>query len=156
VGLPQTIGGRMSNELNCVKTFHRKFNFIVNEKPTHLTTRLLAERIHCMQEELDEFKSGAKQQDMAEMADALVDLVYFALGTAVMMGLPWDRLFADVQRANMQKVRGMTKRGFVFDACKPVGWVAPLTEHILAESGYNKAVDSLPENHAGYEEDDHG
>ena len=136
----------MSNELHCVKAFHTKFGFMVNQKPVHLSPRKMAERIAFLQEELDELKLGAQQHNMPEMADALVDIVYVALGTALMMGLPWDRLFADVQRANMQKIRGVGKRGNLSDCIKPAGWVGPLTEGILKEAGYNFLTDSLPEN----------
>ena len=37
--------------------------------------------------------------------DALIDLTYVAMGTAYMMGLPWQDLWDEVQRANMSKVR---------------------------------------------------
>ena len=119
-----------------VKSFHQKFGLLVSEQPTHLTRRKLRERVECLQEELEEFMLAVDSQSLPEQADALIDLVYFALGTAVMMGLPWDELWADVQRANMSKVRGETKRGHKVDVTKPVGWVAPQGHGILARHGY--------------------
>ena len=120
-----------------VKRFNKKFGMMVNNRPTHLTDRKLQERIKFMQEELDEFTKGANEQNMDEMADALVDIVYVAIGTAIMMGLPWKKLWKDVQRANMAKVRGVGKRGNLVDCIKPAVWVPPKTGLILDAAGYN-------------------
>ena len=79
----------------------------------------------------------ADVQDLALQADALVDLVYVALGTGVMMGLPWQQLWDDVHRANMGKVRGVGKRGHAVDLVKPEGWVGPRTAEILEAAGYD-------------------
>ena len=70
-----------------------------------------------------------------------------ALGTANMMGLPWQALWEDVHRANMAKVPGITKRGHLVDCVKPGGWVGPKTLEILEHHNYNKEVDSKEENH---------
>lgn len=146
-----------SKEFEDVLAFHRKFGLLNFEKPGHLTKGKLRERIEFMQEELDEFIEGTGleygsanegehnilydyggDQDLAKQADALVDLVYVALGTAVMLGLPWDWLWNDVQRANMAKVRGMTKRGHAVDVTKPPGWQGPQTQRILDLAGYKR------------------
>jgi len=154
----------MSNGKNTheqdIAEFNRKFGLMVGHKPQHLTQRKLKERIECMLEELTEFADASglefqTQHDedqiapdkinisvrrlqgrLADQADALVDLVYFAIGTAVMMGLPWQALWDDVQRANMEKVPGPTKRGHRRDLMKPPGWRGPDGAVILAGSGY--------------------
>jgi Phosphoribosyl-ATP pyrophosphohydrolase len=118
------------------RDFQTKFGHILNTSPIHLTKRKLDERVVCMQEELDEFKDACKLQDLPGQADALVDLVYFALGTANMLGLPWQELWNDVHEANMRKVAGITKRGHKFDCIKPEGWVGPITSKILFDAGY--------------------
>lgn len=134
--------------------FNRKFGLMIHNRPTHLTTRKLNERIEFMREELQEFEDAANGlngfindqslvQDMVEMADALVDLVYVAMGTAVMMGLPWQQLWDDVHRANMSKVLGPTKRNHRVDLMKPEGWVEPKTLEILTQAGY--AGDNIEE-----------
>ena len=74
--------------------------------------------------------------DLAGQADALVDLVYFAIGTAIMLGLPFEELWNDAHRANMTKVRGATHRGHPNDVTKPEGWVPPKTVEILSFYGY--------------------
>lgn len=141
-----------SKEFADVRAFHQKFELLCFDTPGHLTLGKLKERIEFMQEELNEFMDasgfdrvgyweieadeGAKQ-DLAKQADALIDLVYVAMGTAVMMGLPWDAMWDDVQRANMAKVRGVTKRGHAVDVTKPPGWKGPQGEVILHSHGYN-------------------
>lgn len=112
-----------------VRAFQEKFGQLSYYEPGFLTRRKLEERARFLQEELDELLA-APTLDL--QADALVDLVYVAYGTAVMMGLPWTALWDDVQRANMAKVRGQTHRGNLVDVCKPDGWVGPKGSWILA------------------------
>lgn len=126
----------VDRESRDVREFQKKFGHITNDTPTHLTRRKLMERIQCMQEELNEFTEAVADQDLAAQADALVDLVYFAKGTANMLGLPWDALWADVHDANMAKVAGVGPRGHKVDCIKPVDWVGPQTLEILEDAGY--------------------
>ena len=60
--------------------------------------RGLLSRGKWMNEEVAEFLVA---QDIYEQADAMIDLIYFALGTLVEMGLEADELFDIVQKANM-------------------------------------------------------
>lgn len=121
-----------------VRAFNQKFNMMVHDAPVMLSERLAQERRAHMQEELNEFMDASVARDINGMADALIDLVYFAKGTAVKMGLPWRALWDDVQRANMAKVPGITRRGPMFrhDVEKPEGWVGPQTAEILRTAGY--------------------
>ncbi len=120
-----------------VVEFNDKFGFGIRTSPGHLTRRKLQERIDFMQEELNEFIEGVNKQNLAEQADALIDLAYVAMGTAHMLGLPWEQLWSDVHRANMAKVRGIGKRGHLNDCIKPADWVPPNTMGILIHSGYS-------------------
>ncbi len=120
-----------------VKALHQKFGLLVGETPGPLTYRKLRERIECLQEELGELEQAVLTKDFAKQADALVDLVVFALGTAVMMGLPWEELWNDVHRANMAKERGVGHRGHAADLVKPPGWVGPQTDTVLINAGYD-------------------
>ena len=121
------------DEMADVRDFYRKFGQPMSDKPTMVfeTPRRAYERADFMQEELDEFRRGLNTRNISEMADALIDLVYVAKGTAIEMGLPWEELWQDVQRANMAKVIGRTKRGIDIDVTKPPGWVGPKTAAIL-------------------------
>lgn len=79
-------------------------------------------------EEITEFEVASRSGDVAEAADALIDLVYFALGRLVEMGVPAKMVFDEVQRANMSKVQGtLSKRpgSRGYDAVKPPTWIGP-------------------------------
>jgi len=123
-----------------VLLFHQKFQLLYFVSPGHLTQRKLEERIAFMQEELDEFITAAHAQDLIGQADALLDLVYVALGTAGMLGLPWEPLWKIVHEANMKKERRASLTGDHHDVTKPLGWIAPepALRHILESYGYHQ------------------
>lgn len=116
-----------------VAAMHQKFEFDVGSTPKLLENALDFERYEKMKEELEEFLEAAEDKDLAGMADALIDLVVFAKGTAVMMGLPWGDLWQDVLRANMAKERGSApnRPAHKQDLIKPEGWEGPTTQEIL-------------------------
>tara|TARA_R100000231_G_scaffold108138_1_gene80046 strand:+ start:480 stop:1088 length:609 start_codon:yes stop_codon:yes gene_type:complete len=80
--------------------------------------------INTLEEELQEFKTAYDQNDYGEMIDALIDLIYFALGHIYRMGAPFEKTFDQVHKANMRKSGGSTNRGDQ-DAEKPENWQAP-------------------------------
>lgn len=105
------------------------------DKPKLLDEAMLEERFKFLHEELDEFHKASMHRDLVGATDGLLDLVYVALGTLYIMGVPADRVWKFVQDANMQKVRGITSRGNKVDAVKPPGWQKPDTkiEELLAK-----------------------
>lgn len=122
-----------------VAEMHQKFGLGVSSTPSPTGAgQPMEERITCMQEELLEFASAVRERDFSGMADALVDLVVFAKGTAVQLGLPWAELWEDVMRANMAKERGVGKRGHKVDLIKPLGWQGPKTAEILERHGWKR------------------
>jgi hypothetical protein len=128
-------------ELLQVREMHEHFDLGVERVPTLEGRQPLLERIHCLQEELNELTTGHLDRDLPGIADALIDLVVFAKGTAVQLGLPWAALFDDVMRANLAKVRGVGKRGHVVDLVKPPGWRGPQTADILRAHGWVPPTD---------------
>lgn len=120
-----------------VQEFHEKFGLADQRplEPCFPDGELLEFRTKFMREELNEFVLACDAKDLAGAADALVDLVYVVMGTADLMGLPWEALWAEVQRANMTKQRALRKedstRGSLHDVIKPPGWTKPRIEHIL-------------------------
>lgn len=55
-------------------------------------------------EEINEFLEASEEQDIVEQADAMIDTIYFALGTLVEMGVKPDELLYIAQNANMSKL----------------------------------------------------
>ena len=96
---------RIRTDNGDVKAFQSKFDIPMAPVPAFLDQAAEQFRTKFLQEELDEFKEACQHQDLAKAFDALLDLAYVVHGTALMMGLPWDKGWAEVQRANMQKVR---------------------------------------------------
>lgn len=132
-------GRDVYDELADVRAFHDKFGFFVFDRPGHLTTRKARERYEFMLEELCEFHKAVEEQNLEGQGDALIDLVYVAKGTALMLGLPWEEMWEEVQRANMDKVHGRTHRNNAADVTKPKGWMPPQHEIILACNGYDRS-----------------
>lgn len=119
-------------ETSDLRKFNLRYSLLESDTPSSLSPRLKQERERYLQEELDEFKEAVCLEDMA---DALIDLVYIAKGTAVMMGLPWEALWDDVQRANMAKEAAATARS-PRDVIKPIGWVGPDNWRVLDNAGW--------------------
>jgi predicted HAD superfamily Cof-like phosphohydrolase len=115
--------------LNDVANFCEDVVHIVPpDKPTILSPERVKWFDGVVMEELDEFNEATSEGDLPGAADALVDLVYFALGRLYEMGVPADAVFDEVHRANMTKVRGVKKERAVTndaDAVKPTGWKPP-------------------------------
>lgn len=128
---------RRSKEFVDLMVFHHKFDMPENNHPTLLEDGFMKFRVDFMQEELDEIVEGFGENDLAKVADGLVDLVYVALGTAELMGLPWEELWDEVQRANMQKKRALrpedSRRFSAYDVVKPDGWRPPDIEGVLKD-----------------------
>lgn len=80
-----------------------------------------------MLEEINEFLQASEKQDIVEQADAMIDTIYFALGTLVEMGIEPDELFYIVQNANMSKLWADGKPHYneMGKIIKPEGWENP-------------------------------
>jgi len=108
-----------------VKSFHLKFwPETVPSRPTPPNPDLLFASTAHLTEELEELLSAAREDDPARLLDAIVDLVYVALGLAVRCGFDFNAAWDLIHAANMQKVRGEGPRGKV-DVVKPDGWERP-------------------------------
>ena len=123
--------------LKDIDSFHKKYKFEKNEKvgiPDD--NELVNFRTSFLMEELAEYTQAITKKDSAAALDALVDIVYIALGTAWLFNLPFERAWEQVQKANMSKIRTKSKskkRGTSFDVVKPKGWTAPDIEQIIEE-----------------------
>ena len=120
-----------------IDQFHKKFKFEKNLKvgiPDD--NELVNFRTSFLMEELAEYTQAITKKDAAGALDALVDIVYIALGTAWLFNLPFEKAWNEVQKANMKKIRTKSKskkRGTSFDVVKPKGWTPPDIEQIIEE-----------------------
>lgn len=114
----------MNKEWEKVKEFQIKANHPTSQIPTQINKHRVKTRYNWMLEELNEFLDA---EDIVEQADAIIDLMYFALGTLVEMGITPDDLFDVVHKANMSKIGPNNER--IYDnnskILKPQGWIDP-------------------------------
>ena len=123
--------------INDIDRFHKKFGFEKTGKPDIPDdSELVNFRTSFLLEELAEYSQAITKKDTAGALDALVDIVYIALGTAWLFNLPFEKAWKEVQRANMEKIRAKDttgKRGTKFDVIKPKGWKPPNIDQIVEE-----------------------
>lgn len=82
-------------------------------------------------EELSEYLTAVKQDNLANAGDAICDLIYVIIHMGHNMGLPLEEMWDEVQRANMAKERSTgdndprSTRHSAMDVVKPEGWTPP-------------------------------
>lgn len=124
-----------------VLEFFKKFDLLQHctSHPGWPKAEITEFRLRFLLEELCEFDHAAALGDTAAAFDALIDIVYVALGTAIFMNLPWQVGWDRVQAANMQKIRAArstdSKRGTAFDVVKPPSWQAPTLDDLIDGGG---------------------
>jgi hypothetical protein len=123
----------MSEDLfGMVAEFQEKFGLEYDGPPRYLVLEEWdLKRMHIR----EEYHELCDATTLEEEFDALIDLVYVALGMAYRMGLPFNEGFRRVHAANMAKVRasssGESKRNSTLDIIKPAGWVPANLEDLV-------------------------
>ena len=118
-----------------VEDFLRQVKIKQASSPKLLDNETMVNRYNHMAEELSEFAHSNNMSDLEGCVDALVDLVYVALGTASMMGLTedhWEDCFERVHLANMTKKHGPIE-GHKFGVVKPDDFEPPNFKGILPD-----------------------
>src|SRR5262249_982854 len=87
-----------------VKEFHAKFDVSDSRVPDINRHRSL--RLALIDEERRELGVALDSDDVVGVADALADLLYVVIGSALQWGIPIERVFAEVHRSNMTKEGG--------------------------------------------------
>jgi len=115
-----------------IAKFHTKFGLKQTEGKTQVGKSFSPEewelRHKRLKEECDEYLAAVAEGDNAQTLDALVDIVYIAMGTAYRRGWDFGLAWMRVHAANMEKERGEehnSKYGSSFDIVKPEGWEPP-------------------------------
>jgi predicted HAD superfamily Cof-like phosphohydrolase len=117
-----------------VAEFHRRFSHPVQNKPRIIDSDRARKRHGWMLEEINEFIAA---DTLVEQADAMIDLIYFALGTLVEMGIKPEQLFDIVHEANMSKLwpDGTPHYNDEGKTIKPPQWTDPYKkiQSVIAE-----------------------
>ncbi|MBO5096410.1 MAG: HAD family hydrolase [Bacilli bacterium] len=132
-------------QFDAVKKFHKAFNHPVSDVPVSLTPERALKRYDWMFEEICEFLEAVQDEDIVEQADAMIDVIYFALGTLVEIGVKPGELFRIVQHANMSKIWPDGKPHYNEDGkvIKPEGWENP---HPKLEAAIQNMIIEAKEN----------
>lgn len=114
----------LSDAQGAVLEFHKAFGLDAPDRPTTLDQAQVNHRIKWMQEELREF---AEAETLTQQADAIADLIYFALGAFVEMGVDGSRVFEVVHEANMKKLNHENRASLNDEGkvIKPPFWASP-------------------------------
>lgn len=116
----------MKTNFQQVAAFHQKYEL----HPDPNNPEFQKARIAHMTEELTEYVKAVKNEDREGQLDALVDLVYVALGTAYIDKFKFDEAFTEVHNANMKKIRQPSARS-EWDVVKPEGWQPPKLKEFI-------------------------
>lgn len=94
----------MKEQIDHVGYFHKKFRQDNKIKISDIPEMEL--RLRLIQEEVDEMKTAIENQDLVEVADALIDQLYITFGTIEKLGLAdvAVEMFNEVHRSNMSKL----------------------------------------------------
>lgn len=113
----------LDNAYNDVRKFHLAFKHNAPETPTRQTPEQAKKRGKWINDEVEELLEA---DTLVDQADAYLDILYFALGGLVELGIRPQPLFEIVQAANMAKL-GPNGPEYHPDGKikKPEGWVAP-------------------------------
>ncbi len=132
----------MREAMKKVAEFHTVFDIPISKKchlpmstPSDKEAREL--RMRLLHEEYMEYLAGEEAHDMEEIADGLADMVYIICGTALTYGIPLERVFGVVHRANMAKLWPDGKPRVREDGKvrKPEGWSPPNIAEVLKVFG---------------------
>lgn len=141
-------GGWPKAELQAqVREFHEAFGQPVLDKPQSPGVRRAELRMRLIDEEAQElhaalFGNGGLpssfEPNIPEVADALGDLLYVVMGTALEFGIDMGPVLAEIHRSNMAKLGPDGKP--ILDAngkvAKPQGWTPPDIAGVLRRQGW--------------------
>ena len=87
-----------------VKTFMKTFGQEVKEKSSFSSDKINELRFNLIKEELEELRIAIDTKNLAEVADALTDILYVTYGAGHAFGINLDKCFNEVQQSNMSKL----------------------------------------------------
>lgn len=94
----------LEKAINDVELFHRTYNVNVADILGFPDDTVRVKRMALLFEEYQEYKQGETQRDIVGVADALGDIIYIAIGTALEYGIDLAAVWNEIQRANMSKL----------------------------------------------------
>jgi len=122
----------------CVREFHARYGVAAPALPALPDGGTVEMRMRLIREETAELAAAFAAADLVEVADAIADLLYVTLGTAVACGIDVAPVFGEVHRSNM------TKDGGPLDGAgkvrKGAGFQPPVLAPLLRAQGWREAA----------------
>jgi predicted HAD superfamily Cof-like phosphohydrolase len=114
----------LNDLFNDVRAFHVAFGCAAPVAPLQMSPDAVEARAAWMSEEVQEFRDA---KTLADQADACIDLLYFAVGGLVELGVIPGRLWEIVHSANMAKLwpDGVAHHRADGKIIKPPNWRPP-------------------------------
>lgn len=97
----------MKQAVEMLHEFHKAYGVdkTDRETPGNVTNKILRLRCDLIVEEFNEYCIACAGNDIVAIADALADLTYVVIGTALAHGIHnFDDVFTEVHRSNMSKI----------------------------------------------------
>lgn len=118
-----------------VTEFHQVFDAPVSDSLQLLDVPREKMRLGLIDEERQELQDALDAEDIVEVADALGDMIYVINGMAIEMGIPLDKIVAEIHRSNMSKLQldGTAKRREDGKILKGPNYFKPFIKKILDE-----------------------
>ena len=92
------------NYMESLRCFHESFACVANQRPSIVDKETALLRVKLIVTEAAEVTEAIANEDMTEIFDGLIDLLYVTFGTAVSYGLPIEEGFRQVHENNMSKL----------------------------------------------------
>jgi NTP pyrophosphatase (non-canonical NTP hydrolase) len=129
----------MSDPFKMVRAFHIMTGQTDSPTPDIGQHRDL--RISLIAEEFKELRETLDANDVIGVSDALADLLYVVIGSALQWGIPIERVFEEVHRSNMTKTGGAKRAdGKIL---KGSNYSPPDLSFVVAEHVFDDHIDGL-------------
>lgn len=129
------VAANVPNLYQDVIDFHKKFGIQYDGPPRQLPEQLDTFRRMRFHEEVKEIRDAQDANQLAELLDGYVDLIYIVLGTCHLHGWDFNEAWRRVHAANMKKEltspTNPGKYGSKTDIVKPADWVAPTMQDLV-------------------------
>lgn len=93
-------------KLEMVREFNKTYDIIIGKKPNVLSVEESELKYKLMLEELEEYAAACKEENLVEISDAVVDMMYILYGIILSHGLSdvFFDMFDEVHKSNMSKL----------------------------------------------------
>ena len=121
----------MNEEQLMVRDFHERFGLPCGRRPAWAGEDVHRLRVLLIEEELAELRNAGETRSVAQVADALADLLYVVYGTAVTYGIDLAPVFREIHRSNMSKGDPEVVRRPDGKVLKGAGYSPPRVQEVL-------------------------